>query len=136
MMIPYPVTMVPTFILFNKLKWVNTFLPLIVPPYFAPGVSTSSCCGSSSMTINRELDEAAEVDGAEQVPHLLADHPAPRETGAGHGRDLLVHVLLERLHGAVDLPERQFESSRWRWASTTCAASAAAAISRCRWLPA
>ena len=36
MMIPYPVTMVPTFILFNALGWVNTYLPLILPPFFGP----------------------------------------------------------------------------------------------------
>ncbi len=63
MMIPYPVTMVPTFILFNKLGWVNTFLPLIVPPYFAPAFCIF-LLRQFFMTINHELDEAAEVDGA------------------------------------------------------------------------
>jgi ABC-type glycerol-3-phosphate transport system permease component len=63
MMIPYPVTLVPTFILFNKLGWVNTFLPLIVPPYFAPAYSVF-LLRQFFMTINHELDEAAEVDGA------------------------------------------------------------------------
>jgi ABC-type glycerol-3-phosphate transport system permease component len=63
MMIPYPVTLVPTFILFNKLGWVNTFLPLIVPPYFAPAYSIF-LLRQFFMTINHELDEAAEVDGA------------------------------------------------------------------------
>lgn len=63
MMIPYPVTMVPTFILFNQLGWVNTFLPLIVPPFFAPAY-TVFLLRQFFMTINHELDEAAEVDGA------------------------------------------------------------------------
>ncbi len=63
MMIPYPVTLVPTFILFNKLGWVNSFLPLIVPPYFAPAY-TIFLLRQFFMTINHELDEAAEVDGA------------------------------------------------------------------------
>jgi ABC-type glycerol-3-phosphate transport system permease component len=63
MMIPYPVTLVPTFILFNKLGWVNTFLPLIVPPYFAPAFSIF-LLRQFFMTIHHELDEAAEVDGA------------------------------------------------------------------------
>jgi ABC-type glycerol-3-phosphate transport system permease component len=63
MMIPYPVTLVPTFILFNKLGWVNTFLPLIVPAYFAPAYSIF-LLRQFFMTINHELDEAAEVDGA------------------------------------------------------------------------
>jgi multiple sugar transport system permease protein len=63
MMIPYPVTMVPTFILFNYLKWVNTYLPLILPPYFGPAYSIF-LLRQFFLTINRELDEAAEVDGA------------------------------------------------------------------------
>jgi multiple sugar transport system permease protein len=63
MMIPYPVTMVPTFILFRMLGWVNTFLPLIVPPFFGPAYSIF-LLRQFFMTINHELDEAAEVDGA------------------------------------------------------------------------
>ena len=63
MMIPYPVTMVPTFILFNLLKWVNTYLPLVIPPYFAPAYNVF-LLRQFFLTINRELDEAAEVDGA------------------------------------------------------------------------
>ena len=63
MMIPYPVTLVPTFILFNLLKWVNTYLPLVIPPYFAPAYNVF-LLRQFFLTINRELDEAAEVDGA------------------------------------------------------------------------
>ncbi|MCJ7738872.1 MAG: carbohydrate ABC transporter permease [Anaerolineae bacterium] len=63
MMIPYPVTMVPTFILFNSLKWVNTYLPLVLPPFFAPAYNVF-LLRQFFVTINRELDEAAEVDGA------------------------------------------------------------------------
>jgi multiple sugar transport system permease protein len=63
MMIPYPVTMVPTFILFNALKWVNTYLPLVIPPYFGPAYNVF-LLRQFFLTINRELDEAAEVDGA------------------------------------------------------------------------
>jgi len=63
MMIPYPVTMVPTFILFNLLGWVNTYLPLVIPPFFAPAYNVF-LLRQFFMTINHELDEAAEVDGA------------------------------------------------------------------------
>lgn len=63
MMIPYPVTMVPTFILFNSLKWVNTYLPLVIPPFFAPAFNVF-LLRQFFVTINGELDEAAEVDGA------------------------------------------------------------------------
>ena len=63
MMIPYPVTLVPTFVLFNALGWVNTYLPLVLPPFFGPAYNVF-LLRQFFLTINRELDEAAEVDGA------------------------------------------------------------------------
>ena len=51
MMIPYQVILLPQYILFRELGWVNTFLPLIVPSFFAEEHqerSSSSCSGSSS----------------------------------------------------------------------------------------
>jgi len=63
MMIPYPVTMVPTFIMFKLLHMVGTFLPLVLPPYFGPAFSIF-LLRQFFMTINLELDEAAKVDGA------------------------------------------------------------------------
>ncbi|RIK42825.1 MAG: sugar ABC transporter ATP-binding protein [Chloroflexi bacterium] len=65
MMIPYPVTMVPTFILFKTLGWVNTYLPLILPPWFGPAFSIF-LLRQFFLTINTELDEAAKVDGASE----------------------------------------------------------------------
>ena len=65
MMIPYPVTMVPTFIMFNLLHMVGTFLPLVLPPYFGPAFSIF-LLRQFFMTINLELDEAAKVDGASE----------------------------------------------------------------------
>jgi multiple sugar transport system permease protein len=65
MMIPYPVTMVPTFILFKWLGWVSTYLPLILPPWFGPAFSIF-LLRQFFLTINSELDEAAKVDGASE----------------------------------------------------------------------
>jgi ABC-type glycerol-3-phosphate transport system permease component len=65
MMIPYPVTMVPTFILFKTLGLVNTYLPLILPPWAGPAFSIF-LLRQFFLTINRELDEAAKVDGASE----------------------------------------------------------------------
>ena len=65
MMIPYPVTMVPTFILFQKLGMVGTFLPLVLPPFFGPAFSIF-LLRQFFLTINPELDEAAKVDGASE----------------------------------------------------------------------
>jgi ABC-type glycerol-3-phosphate transport system permease component len=65
MMIPYPVTMVPTFILFKMVGFVNTYLPLILPPWFGPAFSIF-LLRQFFLTINIELDEAAKVDGASE----------------------------------------------------------------------
>jgi len=65
MMIPYPVTMVPTFIMFHILHMVNTFLPLVLPPFFGPAFSIFML-RQFFLTINLELDEAAKVDGANE----------------------------------------------------------------------
>lgn len=65
MMIPYPVTMVPTFIMFRLLQMVGTYLPLVLPPFFGPAFSIFML-RQFFLTINPELDEAAKVDGANE----------------------------------------------------------------------
>lgn len=65
MMIPYPVTMVPTFIIFRLLGMVGTYLPLVLPPFFGPAFSIF-LLRQFFMTINFELDEAAKIDGANE----------------------------------------------------------------------
>jgi len=35
MMLPFQVTLIPQFVLFRELKWIDTFLPLVVPGFFA-----------------------------------------------------------------------------------------------------
>lgn len=65
MMVPYPVTMVPTFIIFKLLDMVGTYLPLILPPFFGPAFSIF-LLRQFFLTINSELDEAAKVDGANE----------------------------------------------------------------------
>ncbi|MEW6229833.1 MAG: carbohydrate ABC transporter permease, partial [Bacillota bacterium] len=37
LMLPYEVTLIPKFILFRTLRWIDTFKPLIVPDYFGGG---------------------------------------------------------------------------------------------------
>jgi multiple sugar transport system permease protein len=64
MMLPYVVTLVPTFILFTTLGWINTPLPLIVPAFFGGGAFNIFLFRQFFMTLPHELDEAARVDGA------------------------------------------------------------------------
>jgi multiple sugar transport system permease protein len=63
-MLPSQVILVPTFILFKYLKWINTFLPLIVPAYFGGGAFNIFLLRQFFMTIPFEYDEAAIMDGA------------------------------------------------------------------------
>ncbi|HLG50637.1 MAG: carbohydrate ABC transporter permease [Chloroflexi bacterium] len=64
LMLPAPVTIVPRFILFTKLHWINTFLPLIVPAWFGGGAFNVFLLRQFFMTVPREMDEAARIDGA------------------------------------------------------------------------
>lgn len=70
LMIPFPVTMVPLFIMFSKLGWVNTFLPLTVPAFFGNAFFIF-LLRQFFMTIPRELSDAARVDGASELRIFL-----------------------------------------------------------------
>lgn len=63
MMLPGIVTMVPTYILFSELRWVDTVLPLTVPAFFGGGAFNVFLLRQFFMSIPRELDEAAILDG-------------------------------------------------------------------------
>ncbi|GAB4560892.1 MAG: carbohydrate ABC transporter permease [Anaerolineae bacterium] len=63
MMLPYPVTMVPLYILFKMLGWVNTFLPLTVPAFFGSPFFIF-LLRQFFMSIPTDLEDAARIDGA------------------------------------------------------------------------
>jgi ABC-type glycerol-3-phosphate transport system permease component len=63
MMLPPQVTMIPTFLIFRKLGWIDTFLPLIVPSFLGGGAFFIFLFRQFFMSLPRELDEAARVDG-------------------------------------------------------------------------
>ena len=62
-MLPPQVTMIPVFILFNKIGWVDTWLPLTVPPYFGGGVFAIFLMRQFFKTIPVDLEDAARIDG-------------------------------------------------------------------------
>jgi len=63
-MLPAQVILVPTFLLFKYLNWINTFLPLVVPAFFGGGAFNIFLLRQFFMTIPFEYDEAAIMDGA------------------------------------------------------------------------
>ncbi len=65
MIIPYQVTMIPLFITFSKLDWVNTYYPMIVPSFFGIPYFIF-VLRQFFMTIPQELSDAARVDGCSE----------------------------------------------------------------------
>jgi len=61
--LPGFVTVIPTYTFFQKIGWVGTWLPLIVPTFFANAYDVF-LLRQYFMTLPRELDEAAMIDGA------------------------------------------------------------------------
>lgn len=62
MCLPGMVLQIPRYILFNKLGWVGTYLPIIVP-YFFGGAYYIFMIMQFMKNIPREMDEAAQIDG-------------------------------------------------------------------------
>jgi multiple sugar transport system permease protein len=63
MLLPYHVTLVPQYVLFSQLHWINTFLPLVVPRYLAVDAFFVFLMVQFIRTLPRELDDSARVDG-------------------------------------------------------------------------
>ncbi len=64
LMLPAQITLIPQFLLFNGLGWVNTLLPLWVPAWFGGGAFYIFLLRQFFMSLPHELDEAALIDGA------------------------------------------------------------------------
>jgi multiple sugar transport system permease protein len=65
-MIPFPVTMLPLYVLFAKIGWINTYLPLVLPLFFGVPFYIF-LLRQFFMTIPRELTDAARIDGASEL---------------------------------------------------------------------
>lgn len=63
LLLPYQVTMVPQYILFNELGWLNTYLPLVVPRFLATDAFYIFLAVQFIRGLPRDLDEAARLDG-------------------------------------------------------------------------
>jgi ABC-type glycerol-3-phosphate transport system permease component len=70
MMLPSVVTLIPTYILWERLGWLDTFVPLIVPAYFGPPFFIF-LLRQFFRSIPMELSEAAKIDGASNFRILV-----------------------------------------------------------------
>lgn len=70
-MIPIHVVVVPQYIIFSQLGWVNTFIPLLLPKFLATDAFFIFLMVQFIRSIPRELDEAARIDGLGHVGIFL-----------------------------------------------------------------
>ncbi|MBL8698236.1 MAG: carbohydrate ABC transporter permease [Alphaproteobacteria bacterium] len=63
LMLPYHVTLIPQYVLFLKLGWIDSFLPLVVPKFLAVDAFFIFLMVQFFRSLPRELDEAAMMDG-------------------------------------------------------------------------
>lgn len=64
MMIPAWVTLIPQYLLFHRLKLINTYVPLTIGSWLGGGAFTIFLLRQFILGIPRDLDEAAHIDGA------------------------------------------------------------------------
>ncbi len=62
-MLPYHVVVVPQYVMFSSIGWVNTFWPIIVPKFLATDAFFIFLMVQFIRSLPRELDEAARIDG-------------------------------------------------------------------------
>jgi len=70
-MLPPQATIIPLYVFFAKLGWTGTWLPLLAPAFFANAYDVF-LLRQYFMTIPRELDEAAMIDGANPLRTLIS----------------------------------------------------------------
>jgi multiple sugar transport system permease protein len=71
LLLPYHVTLVPQYILFNKLHLINTIVPLVAPKYFAVDAFFVFLMVQFIRALPRDLDDAARIDGCGNVRIFL-----------------------------------------------------------------
>ena len=71
MMLPSEVTLIPQYLIFRELKWLNTIRPLWIPAWFGGGAFAIFLLRQFIRSIPRDFDEAATIDGANPLRILL-----------------------------------------------------------------
>ncbi|MFT4259337.1 carbohydrate ABC transporter permease [Microbacterium sp.] len=64
LLLPFHVVIIPQYIIFNKLGWINTFIPLILPKFLATSAFFVFLLVQFIRQMPRDMDEAARIDGA------------------------------------------------------------------------
>jgi ABC-type glycerol-3-phosphate transport system permease component len=67
LMLPYPSVLIPLFILYKNLGWLDTFKPLVVPTFFGNNAFYIFVMRQFFKTIPKDLDDSARVDGCSDL---------------------------------------------------------------------
>lgn len=94
MMLPSQVTLIPTFIMFRWLGWINTYLPITVPAFFARQAFFIFLLRQFFMTIPLDLDDAAHIDGANNF-------------------QVFWHIILPMSRPALGVAALMFAQAKW-----------------------
>ncbi len=71
MMLPFQVRMIPLYLIFRDLQWLNTYLPMVVPSFFAVNAYFVFLLRQFFLSIPDESSDAARVDGCTELGILL-----------------------------------------------------------------
>jgi ABC-type glycerol-3-phosphate transport system permease component len=71
LLLPREVTWIPLFLLYKRLGWLDTLKPLIVPSFFGGGAFFIFLLRQFFLTLPKDLDEAAKMDGANSLQVLV-----------------------------------------------------------------
>ena len=80
MMLPPVVTMIPVYLVFRELRWIDTLLPLFVPAWFSVNAFAVFLFRQFYMTLPFDLDDAARIDGCNALGiywHVLLPQTKP-----------------------------------------------------------
>ena len=67
LMLPFHVTLIPQYILFNKLDWINSYLPFIIPRFLGGNGFFIFLLVQYMRTIPKEIESAAKIDGCGSI---------------------------------------------------------------------
>lgn len=67
MMLPVQVTMIPIFVIFKEIGWLNSFKPLTVPMFLGGGAFNIFLMRQFFMTVPKSLLDAARIDGCSEI---------------------------------------------------------------------
>ena len=138
-LIPAHVLLVPRFLLFDQLGWINTYKPLIVPAWLGGGAFNIFLFRQFFRTMPRELDDAARLDGAtpwQAYWHVLLPMARPATmtvvllSFVYHWQDFLDPLIyLSDFHTyPISLGLRMYQSMAGTWANELMAVSLVALV--------